>query len=285
MRQIISVEKEIPFKTMIGEITSISLEHTLSFQDDSSILGDLIVSGTYKLTEASRLDEDFSYKIPVEILLTETLEEEDRKIDIEDFTYEILDEEALLVKVDLAVEGREKIELEKEEVFEQIEEKEQEQVQEERNEEQKMKDDFQEIEVLEETENEREVLKKELDQDFIREEVLETTQEETTLKEETVMDAKENIDKISEETQMQVGDINEDEKKTSKEVMHSIFSVFKDADETFSTYSVYILREEDTLDDVLNRYNVSREEAALYNNLEELRVGSKLILPTVIENE
>ena len=114
MKQIISFEKEIPFKTMIGEITSISLEHTLKFEDESSILGDFIVSGTYKMTEASRLDEEFSYKIPVDILLTESLEEEGRSVEIDNFTYEIVDEEALRVQIDLLVEGLEKIEIDKE---------------------------------------------------------------------------------------------------------------------------------------------------------------------------
>ena len=38
MKQIISFEKEIAFKTMIGEVTSISLEHTLAFQGPSTIV-------------------------------------------------------------------------------------------------------------------------------------------------------------------------------------------------------------------------------------------------------
>ena len=67
MRQIITLEKEIAFKTMVGEVSSISLEPDLSFINDSEIEGNLIVSGTYKLTEASTIEEDFNYKVPVEI--------------------------------------------------------------------------------------------------------------------------------------------------------------------------------------------------------------------------
>ena len=62
MKQIISFEKEIAFKTMIGEITSISLEHDLSFINDSEVEGNLIISGTYKMTEASTLEESFNYR-------------------------------------------------------------------------------------------------------------------------------------------------------------------------------------------------------------------------------
>ena len=281
MKQIISFEKEIPFKTMIGEISSISLEHTLKFKDDSSILGDFIISGTYKLTEASRLDEPFSYKIPVDIALTSSLEE-DRKVEIEDFTYEILDEEALLVKIDLLIEGIEKIE-EEEEVLEVLpSERESLMVEDE---------PLEKIELLEE----------------VRDDVLET-EPEPVLEEETVKEAKENIDKMAKDTLVvetlieeeqeppQVEQVleekveeevfkQEEETVPKKEVINSIFSVFKDTEETFSTYSVYILREEDTIDEVLNKYGVSREEASKYNPLEELKVGSKLILPTVISNE
>ena len=127
MKQIISFEKEIAFKTMIGEITSISLEHTLHFQNDSNITGDLIISGTYKMTEASTLEESFEYSLPVDIMLQSELEEQDRLIAIDNFTYAVMNEEILKVDVDILVQGLEKIEIldvpeEKEEVVEEIKE-------------------------------------------------------------------------------------------------------------------------------------------------------------------
>ena len=112
MKQIISFEKEIAFKTMIGEVTSISLEHTLSFQGPSTISGDIIVSGTYKMTEASTLEEDFQYAIPVDIMLTKELEEDNRSITIHNFTYDIRNEDTLHLYIDVLVKGREVIELE-----------------------------------------------------------------------------------------------------------------------------------------------------------------------------
>ena len=111
MRQIVSLEKEIVFKTMIGEICSISLEHDLSFINESEIEGNLIISGTYKMTEASTLEEEFNYKIPVEIMLTTNLLEDKRKIDINDFTYKIINEEALNIKVEILIEGLEKVDV------------------------------------------------------------------------------------------------------------------------------------------------------------------------------
>ena len=115
MKQIITLEKEIAFKTMVGEISSISLEPDLAFINDSEIEGNLIISGTYKMTEASTLEEEFNYKVPVEIMLTTSLLEDKRKVDINNFTYGIVNEEALEVKVEILIEGLEKIDIEEDE--------------------------------------------------------------------------------------------------------------------------------------------------------------------------
>ena len=38
-------------------------------------------------------------------------------------------------------------------------------------------------------------------------------------------------------------------------------------------------------EEVLNKYNITREELALYNNLDDLKIGSKLIIPTSINEK
>ena len=58
----------------------------------------------------------------------------------------------------------------------------------------------------------------------------------------------------------------------------SIFSSMS-TDETFSTYHVYIVRENDTLEQILDRYKVGKEEVGNYNDLSDIKVGSKLIIP------
>jgi len=62
-------------------------------------------------------------------------------------------------------------------------------------------------------------------------------------------------------------------------VMDSIFSAFANTKETYTTYSIYILRPDDSIEDVLTKYQITREELGLYNNLDNLSVGSKLIIP------
>ena len=250
MKQIISFEKEIAFKTMIGEVTSISLEHTLSFQGPSTISGDMIVSGTYKMTEASTLEEDFQYAIPVDIMLTKELEEDNRSITIHNFTYDIRNEDTLHLYIDVLVKGREVIELEedKEEVIEPV------------REEQPKIDEEQ----VEDTTNDNKELLTDIE--------VEESQK--------VIDNIINTDK--KEEPVIKNDIQEEVKTTTDtKVMNSIFSAFANTEETYTTYSVYLLRENDSIENLIENYGVTREELSYYNDLDNLNVGSKIIIPTV----
>ncbi len=270
MRQIITLEKEIAFKTMVGEITSISLEPDLAFINDSEIEGNLVISGTYKMTEASTIEEEFNYKIPVEIMLTSSLDEEKRKIDINNFTYGIVNEESLEVKIEVLIEGLEKVDIDV------IEEDSEEVLEEEKLEDTKE-------DVREEKSSSAEVLDDAMAEDDI--EVLKTENEEIN------DDALPNFDDVSnkinlEEETVSLNKSDDVEVKTNnennKEVMDSIFESFANTEETYATYSVYILREDDNLEEVMAKYKTNRETIAEYNDLDNLKIGTKLIIPTTI---
>lgn len=258
MKQIISFEKEIAFKTMIGEVTSISLEHTLAFQGPSTISGDMIVSGTYKMTEASTLEEDFQYAIPVDIMLTKDLEEDNRSITIHNFTYDIRNEDTLHLYIDVLVKGREVIELE--------EEKEEEIPVLERNEEIAPK--LEEI-VEEESDDNKEILS-------------ESEVEESQKVIDNIMNTEPKQEEIP--TPVMQEEIKEEKEEVKEQpdtkVMNSIFSAFANTEETYTTYSVYLLRETDSIESIIETYGISREELSYYNDLENLNVGSKIIIPT-----
>ena len=270
MKQIITLEKEIAFKTMLGDITSISLEPDLAFINDSEIEGNLIISGTYKMTEASTLEEKFNYKVPVEIMLTTSLLEDKRKVDVNNFTYEIVNEEALAIKVELLIEGLEKIEIEEDDNIDLKEEV--------RN----SDSEEEEIEVL--TTNDLDDTTEEVTtnvmSDDIKEEISTVMNDDVKEEVSTVMndDVKEELPTIKEEVETIKEDTN------NKKVMDSIFSAFANTDETYATYSVYILREDDNLEEVITKYKTNREALAEYNDLDNLKVGSKLIITTAIES-
>ncbi len=51
------------------------------------------------------------------------------------------------------------------------------------------------------------------------------------------------------------------------------------SDNGFVTYRVCIIRQGDTLDNILNKYNVSLDTIKKYNTVNELKIGDKLIIP------
>ncbi len=273
MKQIVTLEKEIAFKTMVGEISSISLEPDLAFINDSEIEGNLIISGTYKMTEASTIEEEFSYKVPVEIMLTTALEEETRKVDINNFTYAIVNEEALSITVELLIEGLEKIEVEEE-----VEEEEEE-VEEVIEPKEEVSDDVREI-------KDEEIRENETVEDNTKEEIEVLTTDEEKEEEPVSLEEKlpslEEVPVMKEEEKVTEPVMKED--TSNKQVMDSIFSAFANTEETYSTYSVYILREDDNLEEVIAKYNTNREVLSEYNDLDNLKVGSKLIIPTSVES-
>ena len=263
MQKVISFDKNLEFKTMISEITSISLDQHLAFIDESSISGELVISGKYKLTAASRLEEDFIFHLPIEIVLTEKLEEATRKVTIEDFRYDIQEDDTLDCHVELLIEGVEIIDVDEEE----------------------------------DTNNDRESVVEELPMEQLTEDEDKSKKlvvEENTSKRECDNDMVDNIINSSED--LEANELNSDllpvEKESVSEVISttevsensvevgSLFSSFKESDETFATYSVYVFRQNDTIEAVMDKYQVTKEELENYNDLSSLTIGSKLIIPT-----
>ena len=270
MKKIISLNKKIEFPTMIGEVTAISLEPTLTFIDESNVAGDFIISGRYKMTEASRLEEDFNYKIPIEIILTEKIDLPTAKVDVEDFYYEIEEDDTMICYIDVKVEGVELIEDEREEITEEIPviienniPPEEFLCEQDRN---------SNIELNEYNENEQ---KQDLEKFTINDNKIRECDSEKNIEMEN-----NNMPK-SEEIIIKEEPNETSPKQETPENVGSLFSSFKDSDETFSTYSVYILRNEETVETILEKYKVTREELEKYNDLTNLSIGTKIIIPTI----
>lgn len=218
MKKKVTFEKSIEFPTMIGEICEISLDEELKFINESNVEGDLLLTGKYKMTEASRLEEDFSYKIPCEIALTEKVDLNTTNIEISDFYYEIENDNTLVCHIELLVEG---------------------------------------LELLEE---ENVVLERECDGDKVEEKEIEIPMIE---KEEEIV---------------------EDEKgEVLNEPINSLFSNLDDENDKYGTFIVYRVRENETINSVIEKYHTTVEELEKYNDLKEINLGMKLIIPIVNE--
>lgn len=221
MKKIISFEKKLEFPSMVGEITSISLDHTLEFKSPTLIEGAFLITGSYKLTEASCIEDNFNFKVPTEIMLTENIDVSTGKITVDDFFYEIEDDENLVCHIDVLVEGLEEV--------------------------------FIDEPPLEEVERHVEEIR-ECDGDQNKE--IEIPHREEELKEEL----EEEIEELVEEQQ-------------------SLFSNLKDDEDTFTTYSIYIIRQDETIQTVLEKYKITKEALEEYNDLSNIVEGSKVIIP------
>lgn len=204
MNEIIPIKKDILFKTKIGEITDISLDYDYKINNEL-LEGTLEIYGTYKLTEASVLQEEFSHTIPFSIAITKQIDKDTIKLEIDDFKYNY-DKDILSVDVSLLLSFKEL----KEEVD--------------------IIDDFK-IE------------------DFIND-IPEEIEVETNISQEN------NITNINNIT----NNIINDEKKYYK-------------------YKVYIVRPNDTIDAICNKYEININDLKEYNDITNINVGDKIIIP------
>lgn len=317
MRKVISFDKELEFKTMIGEITSISLDQDLSFQDDSTVSGELVVSGKYKLTAASRLEDDFLFHLPMEIVLTERLDSKTRNVTIEDFRYEVEDNDILLCHIDLLVEGVEIIDdIESDSSDSDIRETTGSSASEivDSSHDVGIKSELSEEELrpvevtdivtpIESTfstpavSNQREesfmdivpaissnASDKSIDVDVdisVNNNVTDTADTNTNVNTNTNINSSSNANSSS-TAMIETVDTKDLKDQDESDGVGSLFSSFKDSDETFATYSVYIFRANDTIEMIMDKYQVTKEELESYNDLSSLTIGSKVIIPTHI---
>ncbi len=245
MKKKINLEKRVDFPTMIGEICAISLEHDLKFIDNMNVNGDLILSGKYKMTEASRIEEEFLYKFPIEIALTEKLDLNTTKIEISDFYYEIENDDIMICNIDLEIDGLEVIDF--------------------------CDDLFDSRECDGDLNKEIEIPVKETK----KEEVIE---ERADVNKEDIVDEKVDVKKIFNNEEK--NNENVIDKKEEINIMN-----FDEENETYGTFVVYIIRQNETVNSILEKYNTTIEELEKYNDLKNIMIGTKLIIPILKDKE
>ncbi len=206
MNKIIPFNKEIKFNESIGEITSILIDDNLKFIDSYTINGDLIVKGSHRIGD---IEEDFSFSIPTMVTIDDKYDTSKAKIIIDDFYYEIINDDTLKIKIDLILDNL----LFKEKEIEPI----------------NSEVNYDEIEIPEEPKVDNET-KEELDN-----EIKEELEKETPI------------------------------------------------DKEYSVYRVYVVVEGDTLSNILEKYKITSEELSYYNDINNIKPGVKLIIPSVDE--
>ena len=246
MKQIVPFKKELPFKTKVSEITSISLEREINVLEDAVITGVFHITGDYKMNEGSINREEFSFDLPFDITLDPRYDIDSVKSDIEDFYYDVINEDTLKVNIDLYIEAEYKEETPL------VVEEEQEEV---RTNAEEIPLENTPIQAISGTlEKEEKIM-----ENIKEEDVVENTKEE----------------KITSSTTKEERD---DDGITASDLFSNL-----DDTETYSTYYVYIVKEEDTIDKILVKYGITKEELESYNDITGIKPGDKVIIPKASE--
>ena len=282
MKQVIPFYKEIVFKTNIASITSISLEHEEKVLE-GEISGNFIVFGKYKVHNDTTEEIDFKYKLPFTTLIPDDIDKNSVVVDIENFTFDQIEEDVLRIDIDFTIEGDilevnesndeeiDKIDREIDEILG---------IDEENN-------DIEDIQL--DTEDEIEEVTTEveiLDLDETREdsELEETIIERDdilmndfnnlinpTMFNSTTNTLTDNTYKVEEQEMNVIPEVNVVTKNTIGEE--------KKEENEYVTYHVHLVKENETIEQIISIYNVSIDYLKEYNEITEIKVGDKLIVP------
>ena len=107
IKSIIPYECDLKLNNKVSEVTSISLEHNEKIDNDE-INGNFVISGDYKTHIISVNKEKFEKIFPFSVELPSNVVLDSVKFDINDFTYEIKDDDTLNFKIETYLEFEEK---------------------------------------------------------------------------------------------------------------------------------------------------------------------------------
>lgn len=239
------MKKIVPFNNVLSFKTKVSEITSISLEheiqkSDDAISGKFIIEGDYKNLIGDIETEKFSFELPFDIALGVRYERDNMVVDIDDFRYELIDSNRLKVNIDLYIDG------------DIIPDKEEEVIEEE--------------EVIDEK---REILKEmdeiegdsgiDMDNDFL---------------EDTIDFSKNIIEEVNKEPMETEASTIVNENNNI-----NIFGNISD-NETYATYKVYTVMDTDTIDGIISKYNISKELLGEYNNIEDIKSGDKLIIPS-----
>lgn len=233
----IPFESIVEFKTKVFEITKMSLEHEYTINDEY-ILGNFIVSGDYKSHEICINKDEFSFVLPFQVEILNNIDTTTIEFDIEDFTYELIDNIKLKINIEYSIKGTlKKIEYER------------------------IEDEMilEDIDLSELCELEEDIKTDNIEQQMIDEE--EKEDEKTIVEKEKGAPMK------------------NDNREITEEIKNDILSNVKIEEEDYITYHIHIVKEGENIEGISNHYKVNSTIISEYNEISEINVGDKILIP------
>lgn len=291
MREIIPFCKDIVFKTNIASITSISLEHEENILN-GEVSGNFIIFGDYKIHSDTTEKEMFKYRLPFTALIPDNIEESSVIVDIDNFTYEQIENDVLKVNIDFSLEGTEK-EVERVEILEETDDNEI--VSE-------VPDNIEEI--YEAIDNFVEMRRKEEEKETLEnnEENIEDDVEDIECEQIESLDGI-RINTINDEIKdveieedrndnnnvivqnnmtLEVKEEKQNDNLEEKEIV-TMEKEEKVEHSEYVTYHIHVVGNDETIDSILKRYGSSMDALKEYNDLSNVKIGDKVIIPEYLD--
>lgn len=252
MKKIYTYKKEVIFNNNIYDVLSIAIDKKFSL-DGYAIKGKFRINGQYLINENEK--DDFDYTLDYLNYIEDNYDISKIKIDIDDFYYEIKDSSKLVINIDIVVDGLE----ERERCIDATIEE----------------GDEYNIEVDNDKELNNNVIKDIMDG-------LDINNKDTNINISIDNDSDNNF--ILNKTKI-INDINSDnnvvdvdmDKREDNIVNNQVFT--SNDDNSFVTYKICIVRENETIDTILEKYNTTLDILRKYNVINDIKVGDKIIIP------
>ena len=214
MKKIIPFSNILKFKTDVSEITAISLEHKIN-KESNAISGVFYISGEYKIMDGVMEKEQFKFDLPFDIALGTNYDIDTIDVDVDDFRYELVDNNKLKIDIEMYLDGKEDLT--------------------------RLKED-------------------DLDRD-------------TNLLHEMLSDKD---DKIDIDINNYSENVSNNENNNDEQVSKTDSSL---DDNNYVTYRVYRVNPGDTVESIISKYEITKEDLMDYNDdLDNIKPGDKLII-------
>lgn len=211
MQKIVPFKKEMKFEEEVAEITSISLEHALNKSENNMITGNFIINGEYKVDSTTTIIEKFNFDIPFDISVDDKYDTTSCNVEIDDFYYEIINGNKLMINIDILI------------------------------------DNLEEIKIISTEKEVYNINKESINRCVERESIIVDEKEKFIDEKDALIEDKED---------------------------------FIDELEDFTIYKVYVANEDDTVESIINKYNSSLDVLEKYNDLSNIKKGTKIIIPS-----
>lgn len=279
MKENKKIEKVLLFKNNIKDITSISLDSDYKIEQNK-IVGNFLINGDYKIHEVSINREKFNFKIPFKYELEDNIDERTIELEITNFEYDYNKDELIVnIEYDITGDRKDVLIFDNEETLEEflssreveIVDTRIEDIKEEINKEENKKD----LEIKKE--EQKDELLNIINED--RKVIVPETKKEEMIEHKLNIDILPEIDIVEQKNEVVQDNIQLEIEEREKIKTDDIINNVGNVEDSYITYKVYTIKENETLESIVIKYHTTIDELKEYNDLSNISINDKIIIP------